>query len=119
MLEVLNTKRDNILEIRTENKVSEQDLEQFVPVLKDHIADHEHPCLLVTLEGFEGWSEITAFWKDLKLDSKYADQFNKIAIAGDKTWLKWLTKTFSSAVSSEIKYFDKTELQHARNWLKA
>lgn len=117
MIEVQNAEQDNMLEIKALEKLSEQDLDMLVPVLEDHVNTHNPSCLLVIIENFKGWSDSAAFWKDIKLDTKFAGKFNQIAVAGDREWEKWLIRIFGPAASSEIKYFPLTDLSEARNWL--
>ncbi|MEN8173523.1 MAG: STAS/SEC14 domain-containing protein, partial [Chloroflexota bacterium] len=64
---------------------------------------------------FEGW-ELRAAWDDFKLGLKHGNNFEKIAIYGNKKWQQYTSKIGAWFISGEVKYFDDTE--EALNWLQ-
>lgn len=118
MIEVLNTDQDNILGIKSSEKMTPEELDKMDPVLEDHIEAYANPRLLMVIEDFKGWSEPKAFWKDFKLDSKSIGEFDQIAFVGDREWENWFVKIFAPIAPGKIKYFDIGDLPRARIWLK-
>tara|TARA_R100000027_G_scaffold63922_1_gene57011 strand:+ start:813 stop:1025 length:213 start_codon:yes stop_codon:yes gene_type:complete len=68
------------------------------------------------MENFSGW-KFNAFWKDSKMDMSHADDYEKIAMVGDKKWQNWITQFMKPFTNAEIKYFDLKEKEEAKEWI--
>jgi hypothetical protein len=75
-----------------------------------------HPRVKALIDGteFEGW-ELRAAWDDLKLGLKHGNEFEKVAIYGNKNWPKITAKIGSWFIAGEVKYFQSAE--EAIDWL--
>ena len=113
----VNASQDNILSINVSNKLTKGDLDDLVPLLKEKVAESDHPHLLMILEDFNGWKNAETFWKDLKLDNKYIGSFDRIAVVGEKKWQKWGTKLVNPITKEELKYFPIDQLDNAWEWI--
>ncbi|MFV0561951.1 STAS/SEC14 domain-containing protein [Malaciobacter mytili] len=63
----------------------------------------------------EGW-ELRAAWDDFKLGLKHNNEFEKIAIYGNKKWQEYISKIASWFIQGEVKFFESEE--EAILWLK-
>ena len=68
------------------------------------------------MENFSGW-KFNAFWKDLKMDMSHADDYEKIAMVGDKKWQDWITQFMKPFTNAEIRYFDSEQKEEAKEWI--
>lgn len=118
MIDIQKTKDDRLLEVKAVETLTEADFDHLAPVLKKHTTEKSTPRLLLIMEQFEGWENISSFWKDLRMDTEYLGQFDRIAVVGDAAWEEWLTKLLNPLTTNEIKFFDPARITHARKWLK-
>ena len=54
---------------------------------------------------------------DLKFGHQFNDKINKMAIAGDKRWQKWLTALADPFYAGDAKFFKVAEMSQAWAWL--
>lgn len=70
------------------------------------------------MEDFKGW-ELKAFWEDAKFDMQHANDFEKIAMVGEKKWQQWLTEVMKPFTKAEIKFFESADSSEALQWIKS
>lgn len=105
-----------LLVMRVQGTLTHQDYETFVPMLESALETVREPKIKCLFDGtqMEGW-ELRAAWDDLKLGLKHGNEFEKIAIYGNKNWQQITAKVGSWFISGEAKYFaDEAE---ALAWL--
>lgn len=112
-----NIKNDTI-EIIASEKLTEKDYDEVLPVIDNLLELHDWPKFLIKLDHFEGW-EGSAIWKDLRFGLKHRREFGPMAMVGDDITQKWMTQFSDIFIPSDIRYFDVTEEQQAREWLAA
>ncbi|MBC3765988.1 STAS/SEC14 domain-containing protein [Neptunicella marina] len=97
-------------------KLTHQDYKVISPMLESAVSSVKQPNIsaLIDTTEFEGW-ELRAAWDDLTITLKHGNQFNKIAILGNKGWQEWFAKISSWFVSGEVRFFDKAT--DALSWL--
>jgi hypothetical protein len=106
------------LSLKAFGTLTHQDYEIITPLIDSALDAVKQPSVDVLIDGTElqGW-ELRAAWDDMKLGLKHNNQFNKIAIYGNKNWQQIAAKIGNWFISGEVKYFDN--LAEASNWLKA
>ncbi len=114
----IHTRPDSkLLEVRLTGKLETADYEIFVPEFEQLAAVHDKLRLLVILEPeFAGW-DAAALWEDAKLDARHFNDIEKVAIVGDKTWEKGMAIFCKPFTLAEVRFFDRDDLQSARDWL--
>lgn len=112
-----NEQSEGILEVKASEKLTKADLDHLESVVEKYVAETIRPRLLLVMEEFGGWKDAGAFFKDLKMDSKYIGEFERIAVIGDAGWKAMLTKMINPLTSSEMKFFEHAEITQARRWL--
>lgn len=118
MLQFLPVVEDNIIAVRASGKLSHEDYQQFLPELEKQITATEKVSILFELDNFHGW-DLKAASDDFNFGMQHMDDFDRIAIVGDKAWEHWMVammKPFMPANS--VQYFDRESLQQAWNWLR-
>ncbi|AGH80865.1 hypothetical protein PCNPT3_04650 [Psychromonas sp. CNPT3] len=105
------------LSLKGVGKLTHADYEIFTPLIDSALASVKEPKVDVLIDGteLEGW-ELRAAWDDFKLGLKHNNEFNKIAIYGNKNWQEIAAKVGSWFLSGEVKYFEN--LTNATLWLK-
>jgi len=105
------------LTLSARGTLTHKDYETITPMIDSALAAVKDPKVKVLIDGTElkGW-EARAAWDDFKLGLKHGNEFEKIAIYGNKDWQKLAAKIGSWFVSGEIRYFENNE--EAIAWLK-
>lgn len=108
---------DFFLSLKAVGKLTHADYEVITPLIDSALASVKEPKVDVLIDGteLEGW-ELRAAWDDLKLGLKHNNEFNKVAIYGNKNWQEIAVKVGSWFMSGEVKYFEN--VANARTWLK-
>lgn len=107
-----------LVALKIQGKLTHEDYKIINPLLDAALAEVKEPKINVFLDAteLEGW-EARAAWDDLKLGLKHGSEFEKIAIVGNKAWLKAFAKLGNWFISGEIVYFDSE--QQALSWLNS
>lgn len=108
---------DFFLSLKAIGKLTHSDYEMITPMLDSALASVKAPKVDVLFDAteLEGW-ELRAAWDDLKLGLKHNNEFDKIAIYGNKNWQEITAKVGSWFISGEIKYFEN--ITDATHWLQ-
>lgn len=117
MLQILEFTENNIIATKAEDNLAETDIQKIHPLIHNIINRGEDVRWYFEMENFSGW-KFNAFWEDLKMDLSHADDYEKIAMVGDKKWQDWVTQFMKPFTNAEIKYFDIEKKEEARNWIK-
>ena len=113
----LNETGANTVEVQISGKLVHEDYERFVPKIESMIKEHGKVRLLVEMIDFHGWKG-NALWDDIKFDVKHFADIERIAMVGEKSWEKAMSVFCRPFTTAKIRYFNRTELDEARNWLK-
>ena len=117
MIQELPVSEKNIFAFRVNGRLTDDDYQQFLPRIDELVKAHGRISLLIELDNFRGW-ELKAAWDDLKYGVEHEDDFERIAIVGEKRWHGWFVKLASAMSSTDIRYFDHDDLQAAWAWLR-
>jgi len=104
------------LSLKAHGKLTHKDYEIITPIIDSALAEVKEPKVKVLFDGteLEGW-EARAAWDDCKIGLKHGNEFEKIAIFGNKKWQEYFSKIGSWFVSGEVKYFENVD--EAIAWL--
>lgn len=105
------------LSLKATGKLTHEDYEKINPMIDSALEGVKDPNIKVFIDGseFEGW-EIRAAWDDFRLGLKHGNNFDKIAIFGNKKWQEYTAKFGSWFISGEVKYFE--DVDEALTWLQ-
>ena len=104
------------LSLKAIGTLTHKDYETINPMIDSALESVNDPKVKVFIDGseLEGW-ELRAAWDDFKLGLKHGNEFDKIAIFGNKQWQEYAAKIGSWFISGEVKYFDDSN--EALVWL--
>ena len=118
MLQILEQSEGNVIATKATGKLTKTDYDKLLPVLHERLRQYKKLRWYFEMENFEGW-ELKAFWEDVKFDAQHANDFEKIAMVGEKKWQEWMTDLMKPFTSAEIKYFDLSQTHEAMRWIKS
>jgi len=116
MIEVIPINEASVYGFRVSGRVTRADYLEFLPVLDELIQEKGKISLLIEFRDFKGW-DLDAAQEDYRFGMARQDNFERIAIVGNKAWQRWMTTLGSLFVSSEIRYFDQEQKDQAWEWL--
>lgn len=117
MITILSTNSENVIATKASEKLTKTDYQKLLPILKDGLKKYEKIRWYFEMENFQGW-QLRAFWEDVKFNIQHANDFEKIAMVGDKRWEKWMTDLMKPFTPAEIKFFELAEREKALTWIK-
>ncbi len=106
------------MSLKATGKLTHDDYKTITPMIDSALEGIKEPKVKVLIDGteLEGW-ELRAAWDDFKLGLKHGNEFDKIAIYGNKNWQEIAAKVGSWFISGEVKYFEN--YTDALAWLNA
>lgn len=108
----------NTLGLKVIGNVTKEDFKTLIPEVQALVEKEGTISLLLDMTQFK-WEDIDAWGADLNFNRKYRHKITKMAIVGDKTWEKWLTKLVEPFYHSvEAKFFYPNDEDEAWKWLK-
>ena len=115
---IAQTGNEFFLTLKATGTLTHADYQTISPMLDAALGEVKTPRVkvLVDCTELEGW-ELRAAWDDFKLGLKHGNEFEKIAIVGNKHWLEVSAKTAGWFTSGEAQYFERVEDAYA--WLNA
>ncbi|MBE9048791.1 STAS/SEC14 domain-containing protein [Pleurocapsales cyanobacterium LEGE 10410] len=106
----------NIVELVIEGKIIESDFDRVLTQMKADIQKYGKIRILEDIRSFEG-ADLMVFWKDLKA-SPLASNVTHAAIVADAKWMRTIAEAVGSIIPMEIKAFERSQIEAAREWLK-
>ena len=78
---------DIFLSLKAAGKLTHEDYKTITPMIDSALNSVKDPKVKVLIDGteLEGW-EPRAAWDDFKLGLKHGNEFDRIAIYGNKNW---------------------------------
>ena len=115
MFQIISEPGSNVVAIKLNAEVTKEDYELALPQLRDKIKNEGRVNLYCELDI----SSISpgAIWEDLKFDLRHLNDFEKVAIVGDKNWEKWMTKFGNFFTRAKVKYYNPDQKAAAMEWV--
>lgn len=105
------------LSLKVAGKLTHDDYEKISPMIDSALEGIQDPRVKVFIDAseLEGW-ELRAAWDDFKLGLRHGNDFDKIAIFGNKKWQEFAARIASWFVSGDAKFFEDSD--EAWIWLQ-
>ena len=117
MITPLDTGSPTVLGFKLSGTLHDEDYRVFVPAVDSAVAQQGKIRLLVQFEDFHGW-DLKAAWDDLKFGVTHYSAMERMAMVGDRRWEEWMAKLCKPFTGAEIEYFDASDIDAARAWLR-
>lgn len=114
----MSESQGNILGLKIIGNVTKEDFKILVPEVQALVDQEGSISLLLDMTQFK-WEDIHAWGADFNFSRAYRNKINKMAVVGDRTWQKWVTKLVEPFYHSvEARFFDPSDIESAWKWLK-
>lgn len=117
MLKLLTLTHGNILATRVSDILDERDYDRMDPILQRILNKENKIRWYFEMDNFRGWTP-ASFWREVNMDLKHANDFEKIAMVGEKKWERWMTTLMKPFTSAEVRFFQTTDKEKAREWIE-
>jgi hypothetical protein len=120
MIEQIPAAADNTLVFSAHGVVTGEDYEKvLIPALEEKVGKQAKIRFLYHLgSDFKGYTT-AAVWDDVKLGSRFARSFERIAVVTEVPWMITAVKFCSLFVGCPVRIFSNREIVEARDWLAA
>lgn len=99
-----------------QGSLTKSDYDQIRKELEPLFKEHNKLDLVVDVSGLSGATPGAAT-QDLIFTLKHYNDFRRVAVVGDSTWQKWLTKLGEVLPNVETQYFDESSRDKAESWV--
>ena len=119
MMEMIETKAGNQLEMRLSGQVTQKDYDDvLIPAIENLLLEHDKMRMLVVVdEDFTGY-DLDGLWADGKMGLTYWRGFERIAVAADPGWITTAMRAFAPLMPCPVQVFPLKDAEAARRWLR-
>lgn len=105
-----------LLEVDVSGKLTHEDYWLFMPKVDQMVEAYGRIRLLFHMLDFHGW-EASALWDDAIFVTRHFADLSRIAMVGNKAWEKEMSSFCRPFTRAQIRFFDGTEIDEARDWM--
>jgi len=117
MFEILDDTQGRRIYVKAKGRLTDEDYKELTPRLESALKEFGPLRLYVDMEDFEGWT-LGAAWDDFSFGLKHWNDFERIALIGDKPWEEVSMKMMDKMMSGQARYFDIDKKAEARTWIE-
>jgi len=117
MYHILPESKRNVIAIRVEGYMRNQDYQSLLPFIEELIKKHGTIRILMDLRDCEG-ADFRGVLKVLPHAFRLSPKVGKEAIITDVKWIPLLVKLAGSFFKTEVRCFQSTETSKAWIWIK-
>ncbi|MBI1371966.1 MAG: STAS/SEC14 domain-containing protein [Phycisphaera sp.] len=117
-IEIDEIENGKIVEVHVTGKLTSDDYHDFVPEVERLVERHGKVRILFDMHDFHGWTA-GALWEDFKFDLKHFNHIERLAVVGETKWEKGMAAFCKPFTTAKIRYFDRSEIDAARDWINA
>ncbi|MCF7982924.1 MAG: STAS/SEC14 domain-containing protein [Thiohalocapsa sp.] len=119
MVKIRQEPGTNIVEMEIEGAMTAQEFDDALAQFKSAIDEHGSIRVLEIIGSLGTppvpWSK---FWEDVKFGFEHLGDISHAAVVADQGWIGIYTKMLDPLLKAEIKWFKRSDLPAAREWLK-
>lgn len=118
MIGIIKDEYEDTVAIKIEGELTADDYDNVLPMIERRMKQDETVNFYCEVKNVKN-IEPEAIWKDLKFDVKHFDDFDRIAVVGDKEWTDWLTQLSKPFTTGEVKHFHPSDKDIAWEWVRS
>ena len=115
---IKNIEKDgNIFYAEVTGMINKEDVENVIPTVEEILKEYKKMKCLIFLNDVKGYT-LNGFLADFNFYFKHRNSFDYTAIVGDKEFEKGMVELFDKLMPGKLKYFNISELDKAKEWIK-
>lgn len=119
MLSYREDPTQKFIEFKVSGKVTREEFEAFAKKIQPRLEKWKGIRLVEVIENLDG-VEIMAVMKDIQFGLKNWGLFNRLekcAVVADQKWVRGIAEAIDPLFKPEIKVFQPTQIEEARDWV--
>ena len=118
MIELINNLPATVVGVVVTGTVTAKDYEDvLIPALQSALKKNNRVRMLYQIgPKFSGF-ELGAMWDDLKIGLSHFNQWERIAVVTDVSWIANAVRIFGVTIPCPVKVFGVSELSQAEQWV--
>ncbi len=121
MIERLRESSGGILGFKVTGKMTDEEIKAFEPQIEFLLRERKHKPIgiLADLSEMHG-AELKARWDEMRFLQKHTDHIARMAVVGADKWeeIMAILTAGAAVLEAETRYFDKSEMLHAWEWVR-
>jgi hypothetical protein len=117
MIEYLEFHEIDTIATRVSGKITSDEFNRLKKEITEKIQLYEKVNWYYEMTEFEGW-DWKAFFADIAFSLRNTSRFKKIAFIGETKVENIMAQVSKLFTPAEVKYFDVTEREAARDWIR-
>jgi hypothetical protein len=117
MFHRLGESSDAVLTLHLTGEISDSETGRIVSIIRTHAARHGKVRLFLLMDHYASFNSAESLYEDLRFARRCGDLIASMAVVGDRPWKRTWVALFGLFGAIETAYFDRTEIQEARQWL--
>ena len=110
--------RGKVLVLKLVGELDKANLAEADQLVDDKLDESQDANILLDLRRYDGASNLSGAWQELKLMTTHGDRVEKIAVIGSLDWQKLATLLVSPFTKATERFFEPDEIQDALEWLR-
>ena len=116
MIQLMGQSKDNVLGYRVIGDVVKSDYSDLTKTVEADVNEYGAIRLLFDLSDFK-WEKVDAWSSDLGFGDEFKGKIERMALVGQQSWGKYLTKLAAPFYAEEAEWF--TDVDKAWDWVKS
>ncbi len=117
MIKKLAESSGNVIGYKAIGTITASDYLTLEPEVRALVEKEGNICMLIDLSEFK-WEKMEAWLHDLKFGLEFHHEIQKMAVVGDKTWVKWMTDLARPFYVRDTRFFHSADIDKAWAWLR-
>ncbi|ANU26681.1 STAS/SEC14 domain-containing protein [Planococcus versutus] len=117
MLSFIPSQDSTTIAFELNGTATKEDLLKLEQAIGEQFSDDQQFNAFAVMQKIEV-PTIKALIEESKIDMKYGNQYNKLAVIGEKKLLETITKLSNVMPGVKARYFEIDEAEQAWNWIK-
>jgi hypothetical protein len=105
VIQRMHRSEDNVLGYRVVGEVTKDDYGTLVPQVEAAVARYGAVRLLLDMSDFT-WEKVEAWRSDIGFGREFKDSIERMALVGDRSWLKYLARLAEPFYAQHIEWFE-------------
>jgi hypothetical protein len=117
-LTILDQSEGNVLGVRLQGRLRDEDLRGFAEELSARASAHGRLRLLLEFKTLKGVTP-NELWEDMRLSTPQIQEVDCLAlVCDDEDYRRWMAALSSALIEGEVQYFQPSDLKLAWEWVK-
>ncbi len=118
MFELIDSPPDKTIALRIRGEITSKDSEKISGIIERSVLKHGAVKLLIVIEHYPSLSSAESLYEDLRFAHLYSNDIERMAVVGDRAFKHTWVALFGLFSGLMTRYFDKSEIHEAMEWLK-